>query len=131
MRLLFRLQEYLKELGGESEYPYFDLYWRERGRYAYWIKVSGCIAGFALVRRSATGVTEIAEFSVDEPWRRRGVGQIAARALFDAHPGSWQVQSFPLDGASEAFWMKAVPPDAQRVKNETNSVFLFDVGAAV
>ncbi|MEJ8840456.1 GNAT family N-acetyltransferase [Ramlibacter sp. AN1133] len=125
------LRDYLEELGAESKYPYLDLYWRESGRYAYWIKVSGDIAGFALIRQTEGGTNEVAEFFVGGPWRRRGVGRAAAKALFAAHHGLWQVRSYPLSPASESFWEKVVPSNAQRVRDEQCSVFFFTVGAAV
>ena len=125
------LKVYLAELGAESEYPYFDLYWSEGGRYPYWIKLSDHIVGFALVRRAQGAIAEMAEFSVSKPWRRAGVGLAAARMLFSAHPGPWKVRTFPLNEASEAFWQKAVPVDAQQTKDGQSSVFHFTVGANV
>lgn len=131
VRLAFMLQEYLQELGAGSEYPYLDLYWRERDRHAYWIAVSDQVVGFALVRRVGAGIHEVAEFFVRKPWRRHGVGQAAAMTLFAAHPGCWQVRSYPSSAASHAFWTTAVPTSAHRVRDEQSSVFSFTVGAAL
>lgn len=98
--LMSRLQAYLMELGANSASPYLDLYWRERGRYLYWINASGHI-GFLLVRQVAGGALEVAEFCVGEAWRRTGVGQAAASALFAAHPGPWRVQASTLKRSRE------------------------------
>lgn len=129
-RLLESLQAYLTELGAESDYPHFELYWRERSRYPYWIKVAGNDVGFALVRRREDGVFEVAEFYVAAHWRRKGVGLASAKALFATHPGSWEIASFPRNRISAAFWAKAVPPGAQQFKDTERSVFSFTVGDA-
>ena len=119
------LQGYLAEIGAAPEYPYFDLYWSEGGRYPYWIKTSGQIVGFALIRRLAADIMEIAEFFVSVPWRRRGIGRAAARALFAAHPGSWLVRTLPMNSNSQAFWTKAVPSGAQQTSDGPRSVISF------
>jgi predicted acetyltransferase len=131
VRLRRMLKTYLAELGVESAYPHFDLYWREDGRYPYWIEVGESNVGFALVRQMENGACEVAEFYIEPSWRRQGVGAHAAKALFAAHPGSWQVCTFPLSPSSQAFWAKAVPFGAQRQIRDQRSVFLFTVANAV
>lgn len=125
------LRVYLEELGADPEYPYLDLYWTEPQRHAYWIQVRDNVVGFALVRRLANGMAEVAEFFIQPAARRQGLGRAAAMALFATHPGRWQIRSFPGNRGSETFWEKSVPSDAQRLKDERGSSFVFTAGAAV
>jgi predicted acetyltransferase len=91
---------------GVFPYRHFDAYWREdERRSAWWAKVGGEIAGFALVRFDAgEGCHEIAEFFVVNRWRRRGVGLAFARQLLGRFPGLWRLHELANNGGAIAFW---------------------------
>ncbi|CAI0709075.1 GNAT family N-acetyltransferase [Serratia ficaria] len=113
------LPDYLGELGADIDYPYLPLYWREAGRYPYLIFNERQPVGFALVRMRDPEVREMAEFYVTRPWRKYGVGQSAARALFALHPGRWQLSVLADNPGALAFWLSLMPPDAYRAWIDT------------
>lgn len=80
--------------------------------HAFLFRVDDKLAGFALVqeRSRLTGapVRDMAEFFVMRRYRRRGVGEIAARWLFDALPGPWEVRQKAENVAAIAFWRRVI-----------------------
>jgi predicted acetyltransferase len=101
---------------GRFEYPYFDHYWIEDGRYPFLIQVDDELAGFAFVRTSAVDdVPEhhMAEFFVLRKFRRAGVGEAAARALFDRFPGLWSVSQIEQNLAAQQFWRQVIARHTQ------------------
>jgi predicted acetyltransferase len=101
------------EPDGTYTYPYLDLYWLEPGRYPFLLWVEKHLAGFALVvERSLIEPTErgydMAEFFVLRRWRRRGIGEAAARQLFDHFPGEWWIVQHEANSHAHAFWRTVV-----------------------
>ena len=96
--------------GGAFPYGQFDAYWREgERRSAWWAKVGGEIAGFALVRFDGQGgCHEIAEFFVVNRWRRRGVGLSFARQLLGRFPGPWRLHELANNKGAIAFWHRVL-----------------------
>jgi predicted acetyltransferase len=96
---------------GLYEYEYLDHYWTEHGRFAYFLRVNGRLAGFALVRdREVEGrlVHGLAEFFVLRKYRRQGTGSRFARRLFDLFPGRWQVAQEEANRPSQLFWRRVI-----------------------
>jgi len=106
------LLDCLRELGADEAYPYLPLYWREAGRYPYLILSDRQTAGFALVRRLDSASVEMAEFYIRPAWRRTGIGQQAARALFVQHPGGWSLSVGQDNPRGLAFWRAVIPTGA-------------------
>ena len=101
------------EPDGTYRYPYLDLYWLESGRYPFVLWADGRLAGFALViERSLIEPFEsgfdMAEFFVLRRWRRRGIGEAAARQLFDRFPGEWWIVSHASNTQARGFWRAVV-----------------------
>ena len=98
---------------GLYEYEYLDYYWTEPGRYAYFIRVKGKLAGFALVRQipeeDGTGCTAMEEFFVMRRYRGQRVGQTAAFKLFQLFPGRWRIAELRRDLPAQQFWRKIIP----------------------
>jgi predicted acetyltransferase len=96
--------------GGVFPYVPFESYWGEgERRSAWWAKVSGELAGFALVRIDASdGRREIAEFFILNRWRRRGVGLTFARQLLNRFPGPWKLHQLGNNTAAIAFWHRVL-----------------------
>ena len=98
---------------GEYKYPYFDNYWTEPGRHAFYIMVEGQIAGFVLLcgwtvlPENKSGMS-IAEFFVMRRYRRRGVGQEAARKAFALFPGRWEVRETKHNYPAQQFWRRLI-----------------------
>ena len=82
-------------------------------RRPFLLRVDGRLAGFAIVdlRSHLTddaSVRDVAEFFVARNHRRRGVGDVAARALFDRFGGRWEVRQKEKNAGAIAFWRKVI-----------------------
>lgn len=98
--------------GRFGPYEYMESYWRDVDRRAFLIEVDNRTAGFGLVNahshRGAAIEHAMAEFFVTRQFRRSGVGQEAARSIFGANPGRWELAIAAPNAAARAFWPKAV-----------------------
>lgn len=92
---------------GRFGYRWLDHYWTEADRHPFIIRVDGRIAGMTLVR--GTDQLSIAEFLIMPQYRRRNVGLIAARQVFDLFDGEWSVHQVPGNDRATAFWRRAIP----------------------
>lgn len=96
---------------GRYGYAYMNDYWREADRHPYFIRANGRLAGFALVRVVPDGgarQAQMAEFFVLRKYRRQGVGETAARYLFDAFPGPWVVSELESNPEAQRFWRAVI-----------------------
>ncbi len=116
------LQEYLSYLStferieidqnGEFIYPYLDLYWEELSRSAFLIVAEDLVIGFALIREVKEELDmaymSVAEFYVIPTFQRKGVGEKAARLLFDLYPGNWRLSVIRKNLNGLKFWRKVL-----------------------
>ncbi|MDN7673087.1 hypothetical protein QZM22_11290 [Burkholderia oklahomensis] len=109
------LRRYLSELGQydevSSDYPYFDLYWQPgEARWPYLLDAGPARIGFAFVRAPDEPDIDyaIAEFFILPHARGRGRGIAAARALWRAHPGRWEVSVMRRNAPAHRFWPRAI-----------------------
>lgn len=89
-------------------YNYLDHYWTEEGRYAFFVKVAGRVAGFALVRQLDDATHSMAEFFILRKYRRHGLGRRAAHHIFDMFPGAWSVSQEAGNLPAQAFWRRVI-----------------------
>jgi predicted acetyltransferase len=93
-------------------YYYLDNYWTEASRQPFFLRVSGKLAGFALVRdieiEGLGTIHHMAEFFVMRKYRRRKAGTAFARALFDRLPGLWRVGEEHGNLPAQVFWRKVI-----------------------
>lgn len=98
--------------GDPTDYPYFDLYWREPARRPFWIVADGERAGFVMINAwSPTGRgtdNAVAEFYVAPEKRRQGIGLAAAVAALRSAPGWWELQVYRANPAGMSFWRRAI-----------------------
>lgn len=98
---------------GHFGYSYFDNYWTENDRFSYFIMAGEKIAGFVMVNsycevlKDANAKT-IAEFFVLKTFRRQGIGQTAAKKIFNLFPGKWEIHQYLNNEKSVIFWEKVV-----------------------
>jgi predicted acetyltransferase len=83
------------------------------GRDAFLVRVDGKLAGFALVDGKSRltgedGVHDVAEFFVLQRYRRNGVGEKAARWIFDRFRGPWEVREKAENARAIAFWRRVI-----------------------
>jgi predicted acetyltransferase len=101
-----------QDLDVHGEYGYaLDRYWDTEGYHAFLATSDSKYAGFALVNQSVRVGVEgywMDQFFVLKKYRRRGVGDLLARAAFAALPGRWEVGQMPLNSAAQAFWRKVI-----------------------
>ncbi|MEO1404346.1 MAG: GNAT family N-acetyltransferase [Cyanobacteria bacterium J06635_1] len=96
---------------GEFGYPYLDHYWVEPGRYPYLAKLSGKLAGFALVNTHhylPESDYSMAEFFVMRRYRRQGLGRAMAMHIFEQHPGIWEIRQLPGHIEALTFWKNTI-----------------------
>lgn len=94
---------------GRFDVTLADVWWTRADHFPFFVRCEGKLCGFALARRGSrvTGehdVMDVAEFFVVRGARRRGVGARAARALFEAFPGWWEIRVRRANGAAVQFW---------------------------
>jgi len=98
---------------GRFDPPPLDDYFRHRRSHAFLFRVGGRLAGFALVRQRSRlsgdhNVCDVEEFFVMRKYRRAGVGERAARWLFDRFRGRWEVREKAENRAAIAFWRRVI-----------------------
>ena len=76
-------------------------------------RLHGKLAGFAIVEQRSRlsgdeSIADMAQFFVLRKYRRRGVGEAAARRLFARFPGTWEVRQEAVNTAATAFWRRAI-----------------------
>lgn len=96
-------------------YNYIDLqaFWTRKNPRAFLLKVTGEIAGFAMVEdKSITGGSEnthyIEEFFVMRKFRRHNFGKFFAENLFNIITGDWEVWENNKNVVAVAFWKKVI-----------------------
>ena len=114
------------ELGPDGRFDDSDLdeAWADT-EYArfYLIRVDGVVAGYAIlilnIEDDELGfVHELAEFFVLAPYQQQGIGEQAARQLFDLHPGHWELYVLETNLHALAFWRKILSRYSQGIYNE-------------
>ncbi|MCB1646020.1 MAG: GNAT family N-acetyltransferase [Pseudomonadales bacterium] len=98
---------------GRFDYPYLPHYWEDPSRYPFLFRHDGKLSGFALLRYDTDPVNgqqtmEMAEFFVLKNQRRQGIGEAAARRLFDLFPGKWVVRVLKSNRAAYSFWKQLI-----------------------
>jgi predicted acetyltransferase len=101
-----------QDLDVHGEFGYaLDRYWQHRACVPFVFTVDGAYAGFALVDDAVKlpgGEHWMDQFFVMKKYRRQGVGNAAAAAVFAARPGRWQVGQMPANHAAQAFWRRTI-----------------------
>ncbi len=116
------------------DYPWFDLYFTEKERNAYFILEHGTDRrlGFVMInthmQKSPSGHS-IAEFMVLPSFRRNHIGKQAALLCFEMFPGRWEVS--PSFGSSQAylFWENVIRSFTGGDYRYEDRIFIFDTGA--
>lgn len=102
----------LKE-SGRFELSAGELWWQRADHHPFFLRASGRLAGFALVRRGsmlvdAPDVMDVAEFFVVRGERRKRTGQAAALALLRRFPGRWEVRVRQSNLPAVRFWSQVL-----------------------
>jgi ribosomal-protein-alanine N-acetyltransferase len=87
--------------------PYFE----DREAHPHFIRVSGELAGFAIVDTrgcDAEADFNMAQFFVHRKFKGRGVGASAATDCFQRYVGLWDVMVIPGNRGAHAFWKRTI-----------------------
>jgi predicted acetyltransferase len=96
---------------GRFSYDYLDSYWTENSRTPLIIQVSGKLAGFVLVNQhsyTGDGRYSIAEFFIMRKYRRKGIGRIVARRVFNQFGPRWEIRQVKENMAAQSFWRRII-----------------------
>ena len=118
---------------GVFEYEYFDLYFSDPSREAYFIKEkdSDKTLGFVMINEYLKVVKEghsIAEFLVLPKYRRNKIGKMVAMECIKKYKGKWEIS--PSFGSDEAFnfWKNVVESVTKDyIFAEKERTFIFNI----
>lgn len=129
----------LEENGLYELIPSLPLYWQEKERKPFLVRVNGELAGFVLVNKVGTTSQidwTMGEFFIMRPYQRLGIGQYVAHLCFDQFLGNWEVMVLPGNEGAYQFWLKTIKDYTQNhfaesfqkiayKRNEERHVFQF------
>jgi predicted acetyltransferase len=102
-------------VGPDGRYGYesLPLYWKEKSRVPFLVKVDGHLGGFVLVSQGSRitddpGVWDMAEFFVLRRYRRLGVGTRIAQEIWRRFAGRWEVRVLETNQPALTFWQAAI-----------------------
>jgi len=107
------LREYQRELLGKEpgEYKYLDSYWNEPNRFPFFILVDDEIVGFVLINSHSVisvNAKSIAEFYIKKEFRKKGIGNEAAKQAFELFPGRWETRQLKGKAIVHSFWLEII-----------------------
>ena len=140
--ILFRLLQYslfeesendLNEMNEKAlfEYKYFDKYFTDIDRDAYFIKQkeTNRLLGFVMVNeyvQLCNNGHSIAEFLVIPKYRRNGIGKKVAFQIFDKYLGNWEVSPSYNSEKAYSFWNKTIGEYTRNNLEYKNGIFIFN-----
>ena len=139
--ILYRILQYslfeesmtdLNEMNSEAifEYKWFDNYFEDENREAYFIKEQGSnkLLGFAMVnqymQKNKDGHS-IAEFMIIPKYRRLKIGKRVAIELFNLHKGIWEVKPSYDSKSAFLFWKNVIDEYTNNDNKFEDGLFIF------
>ena len=140
--VLYRLLQYSlydesindgNELNDEGifEYKYFDNYFTDDDREAYFIKneETNKLLGFVMINtfmQKSNNGHSIAEFMVIPKYRKNKIGKEIAIRCFNMYKGNWEVS--PSIGSEQAylFWKKVIDEYTNNNNEFLDGIFIFN-----
>ena len=131
---LFEESEYdSNEMTKEAifEYKYFDLYFTEDNRYAFFIKEQETdkLLGFVMINKYMQKFEDghsIAEYLVIPKYRRNKIGKKIAFEIFDKYPGNWEVKPSNNSEKAYLFWKNTIEEYTNNNCRFEDGIFLFN-----
>ena len=115
---------------GMFNYTWFDNYFTDLDREAYFIKSSNNYLGFVMINGNLKfnkSGKSVAEFLIMPQYRRNHIGKKVAIEIFDKYKGYWEVE--PIEGSEQAyyFWKKTIEEYTENnYEIKDNQVFAFE-----
>jgi predicted acetyltransferase len=100
--------------------------WQPEWRgFPFLIRAGGKLAGFALVKQIADNPAafDMGEFFILRKFRRAGIGEHVASALFDRYRGRWDVRELPANLPAQKFWRRVIAGYTHGVFTESRETF--------
>ncbi|MFP7478290.1 GNAT family N-acetyltransferase [Terribacillus saccharophilus] len=108
---IYEFSKYIPKIKLESDCMYkpFDLsqYWEGETHHAYFICLEAEVIGFALIESDGK-INTVLEFFILAGYQGMGFGKAAARKLFKAFDGYWNVSQIENNQPARAFWRNIV-----------------------
>ena len=115
------------------EYKWFDNYFTDDDRYAYFIKSGNEYIGMVMVNENLKFNNNgkcIAEFLIMPKYRRLHIGKRVAFDIFEKFKGYWEVQPMENNPIAYSFWkniIKEYTKGLYEIKNDgIEDVFIFN-----
>ena len=116
---------------GLFEYKYFDNYFTDDDREAYFIKneETNKLLGFVMINtfmQKSNNGHSIAEFMVIPKYRKNKIGKEIAIRCFNMYKGNWEVS--PSIGSEQAylFWKKVIDEYTDNNNEFLDGIFIFN-----
>ena len=116
---------------GLFEYKYFDNYFTDDDREAYFIKneETNKLLGFVMINtfmQKSNNGHSIAEFMVIPKYRKNKIGKEIAIRCFNMYKGNWEVS--PSIGSEQAylFWKKVIDEYTNNNNEFLDGIFIFN-----
>ncbi len=140
--ILYRLLEYSlfeeslndgNEMNDEAifEYKYFDKYFTDKDRDAFFIKEkeTNKLLGFVMIntymQKFSVGHS-IAEFMVIPKYRRNKIGKMVAFKCFDLYRGNWEVSPSLGSNSAYLFWKNVIDEYTHHNNKFEDRIFMFN-----
>ncbi len=91
--------------------PDLKAYFEDDSRRAYLVRVNNELGGFVLLNQMVMDNNSnwnMGEFFILAKYQGKGIGCYVAQAIWDQHPGIWEVTVIPENQSALAFWHKAI-----------------------
>lgn len=112
---VYDFSEFLEiDLSTSGNFGFYSLgtYWTDTvNHHPFIIKLSDKIIGFVLVKKIRSNghmINTIAEFFILKRYRRRGLGESAAKEIFNMFKGNWEVTQIEKNIPAQTFWRKVI-----------------------
>lgn len=97
---------------GRYDYEYFESYFIDKDRYAYFIYMGTQLVGFCMVNQHSllqnSYIHSIAEFFILRKYRKYGIGRAAANEVLAKHGPSWEIPQLTQNKIAMKFWEKVI-----------------------
>lgn len=112
------------------EYKWFDKYFEENNREAYFIKekITNKLLGFVMINqyiKTFSNGHSIAEFMIIHKYRRKGLGKKVAFMCFNKHKGNWEVSPSFGNKTAYLFWKNIIEDYTNNNYKINNDVLTF------
>lgn len=114
------------------DYTWFDNYFTDQDRDAYFIKIDNEFIGMVMVNENLIinkNGKSIAEFLILPSFRRKHIGKKVAYDIFEKYKGDWEVQPMENNPIAYSFWKNIINEYTNgnyKIVKNPKEVFIFN-----